>query len=444
MDVVVLSRIQFAITAGFHFLFPPLTIGMAWIIFVMQTLYLRTKDELYAQMSRFWIKLFAISFVIGVASGVVLEFQFGTNWSNYSRFVGDIFGAPLAAEGVLAFFLESAFIGVLIWGKNKVSKKFYWFSSLMVAVGSTLSAFWIIVANSWMQTPAAYTIVNGRAELTNFWAAVFNPSTVPRYLHTITGALITGAFFMMGIAAYYLLKKKHLPFAQRTLAIALIFGLTASVAQGALGHYSAVQVANTQPAKLAAFEGLFETQNGAPLLLFGIPDGEKETVHLEIGVPKLLSFVAFGQADAQVQGLKDFPKEEWPPLAMTFYPFHLMVYLGGFFILVTLLGLILSFQRKIYNNPLFLKILLFSIPLPFIANELGWIAAEMGRQPWIVYGLMKTIDGATFNVPAYQILLSIIIFTAIYGLLFSLWLVLIKKKVNEGPEIIAVEGGVKA
>ena len=370
-------------------------------------------------------------------------FQFGTI-GRYSRFVGDIFGAPLAAEGVLAFFLESAFIGVLIWGKNKVSKKFYWFSSLMVAVGSTLSAFWIIVANSWMQTPAAYTIVNGRAELTNFWAAVFNPSTVPRYLHTITGALITGAFFMMGIAAYYLLKKKHLPFAQRTLAIALIFGLTASVAQGALGHYSAVQVANTQQAKLAAFEGIFETQNGAPLLLFGIPDGEKETVHLEIGVPKLLSFVAFGQADAQVQGLKDFPKEEWPPLAMTFYPFHLMVYLGGFFILVTLLGLILSFQRKIYNNPLFLKILLFSIPLPFIANELGWIAAEMGRQPWIVYGLMKTIDGATFNVPAYQILLSIIIFTAIYGLLFSLWLVLIKKKVNEGPEIIAVEGGVKA
>ncbi|NLT95999.1 MAG: cytochrome ubiquinol oxidase subunit I [Clostridia bacterium] len=444
MDAVILSRIQFALTVGFHFLFPPLTIGMAWIIFVMQTRYLKTKDALYAQMSRFWIKLFAISFVVGVASGVVMEFQFGTNWANYSRFVGDIFGAPLAAEGILAFFLESAFIGVLIWGKDKVSDKFYWFASLMGAVGSTLSAFWIIVANSWMQTPVAYTIVDGRAQLTDFWAAVFNPSTVPRYLHTITGALITGAFFMMGISAYYLLKKRYIPFAQKTLAIALVFGLLASLAQGAMGHYSAVQVANTQPAKLAAFEGLFETQEGAPLLLFGIPDGEEETVHFELGVPKLLSLLAVGQPDAKVQGLKDFPKDEWPPLTMTFYPFHLMVYLGGFFILVTIFGLILFCRQKLFEHELFLKVLLFSMPLPFITNELGWIAAEVGRQPWIVYGLMKTVEGATITVPAYKILLSLIIFTAVYGLLFSLWLVLIKKKVMEGPEIMPLEGGVKA
>jgi len=444
MDVVILSRIQFALTAGFHFLFPPLTIGMAWIIVVMQTMYLKTKDELYAKMSRFWIKLFAISFVIGVGSGVVLEFQFGTNWSNYSRFVGDIFGAPLAAEGVYAFFLESAFIGVLIWGKDRVSEKFYWFSSLMVAVGSTLSAFWIIVANSWMQTPAGYRFVNGRAELTDFWSAVFNPSTVPRYLHTITGALITGAFFMMGIAAYYLLKKKHIAFARKTLIITLIFALVASLAQGALGHYHAVQVAETQPLKLAAFEGLFETQAGAPLLLFGIPDKEKETTHLAVGVPKLLSLVAFGKPDAEVKGLKDFPKDEWPLLSMTFYPFHLMVALGGYFVLITLLGIFLYYRGKLFEHTLFLKLLLFSIPLPFIANELGWIAAEVGRQPWIVYGLMKTIEGATFNVPAYQILLSIITFSIIYVLLFFLWLFLIRKKVNEGPEVIPAEGGIKA
>jgi cytochrome d ubiquinol oxidase subunit I len=433
LDVALLSRIQFAITIGFHFLFPPLTIGMAWIIVIMQTLYLRTNNELYANMSRFWIKLFAISFVIGVASGIVMEFQFGTNWSEYSRFVGDIFGAPLAAEGIFAFFLESAFIGVLIWGKDRVSKVFYWFSTLMVALGSTLSAFWIIVANSWMQTPAGYHINNGRAELTDFWAAIFNPSTMPRYLHTVDAALITGAFFVMGISAFYLLNKNHLDVAKKSLKIALIVALVASLMQGALGHYHAVQVAETQPEKLAAFEGIFETEKEAPMLIFGIPDSENRTVHFAVGIPKLLSWVAYGDFNAEVKGLNDFPKEEWPPLGITFTSFHLMVALGGLFITTTLLGLYLLHRGTIYHKPRYLKLLMYCVPLPFIANELGWIAAEVGRQPWIVYRLMKTIDGASFTVPAIQILLSIIVFLAIYAVLFSVWIFLLKRKIAEGP-----------
>ncbi|MBM7854564.1 cytochrome d ubiquinol oxidase subunit I [Desulfohalotomaculum tongense] len=433
MDAALLSRIQFALTVGFHFIFPPLTIGMAWLIVIMQTLYLKTKNELYRTISQFWIKLFAISFVMGVATGIVMEFQFGTNWSEYSRFVGDIFGAPLAAEGIFAFFLESAFIGVLIWGKDRVSKVFYWFSALMVALGSTLSAFWIIVANSWMQTPAGFHIVNGRAELTDFWSAVFNPSTVPRYLHTVDGTLITGAFFVMGISAHYLLKKKHLDFAKNSLKIALIAALAASLLQCALGHYHAVQVAETQPEKLAAFEGAFETEKGAPLLLFGIPDAEAETTRFAIGIPKLLSWVAFGDFNAEVKGLKDFPRDEWPPLGITFTSFHLMVALGSYFILLTLVGIYLLYSGKIYTHRFYQKLLLYSIPLPFIANELGWTAAEVGRQPWIVYKVMKTIDGASFTVPAVQILFSIIIFTAIYIVLFSAWIYLLRKKINDGP-----------
>lgn len=438
MDAVLLSRIQFAMTVGFHFIFPPLTIGLAWLIVAMQTKYLKTGEELYQRMSRFWIKLFAISFAIGVATGITMEFQFGTNWAQYSRFVGDIFGAPLAAEGIFAFFLESAFIGVLIWGADRVSKRFYWFSSLMVALGSTMSAFWIIVANSWQQTPAGFHIVNGRAELTDFWAAVFNPSTVPRYLHTVDGALITGAFFMMGVSALFLLRKQHLEFAKESLKISLVVALLASLLQGGIGHMHAVQVAETQPAKLAAFEGLFETQKGAPLLLFGIPDAEAGKTHLEIGIPKLLSLVAFMDPEAEVKGLKDFPREEWPPLAMTFYPFHLMVMLGTYFIMLTLWGVWLLKKKALYENKLFLKLALFSIPLPFITNELGWIAAEVGRQPWIVYKLLKTVDGVSITVPAIQILFSIIMFALIYSVLFAVWIFLLRKKINLGPEAAPV------
>ncbi len=434
MDAVLLSRIQFALTIGFHYIFPPLTIGLSWLIFWIMTKYKKTGEELYRKMARFWIKVFALSFAIGVATGIVMEFQFGTNWSEYSRFVGDIFGAPLAAEGIFAFFLESSFLAVLVLGWNRVSVKVHWFSSLMVAFGSTLSAFWIIIANSWQQTPAGFEVVDGRAMLTDFWAAVFNPSTIPRLLHTVDGALITGAFFMLGIGAWYILKGRHLEFAKRSLKIGLIFGFVTSVLELGLGHFHAIQVAFTQPEKLAAIEGLFETETRAPALIFGFPSKEAETVYAPIRLPGLLSLLAFGDIDAEVRGLKSFPKDEWPPLALTFYPFHLMVALGMYFILFTAIGIFLLWKKKLYDNKLFLKIAFWSIPLPFITNELGWITAEVGRQPWIVYHLLKTSDAVSISVPAWQVLFSIIIFVLIYILLFFVWIYLLKRQLHQGPD----------
>ena len=408
---------------------------MGWLIFYFMNRYKKTKEEIYRGIARFWIKVFALTFAVGVATGIVLEFQFGTNWAAYSRFVGDIFGAPLAAEGIFAFFLESTFVGVLIWGWKRFSVKTLWFSSLMVAVGATLSAFWIIVANSWMQTPAGYEVVGGRAELTDFWAAVFNPSTLPRYLHTIDACLITGAFFMMGISAWYLLKKKHVEFAKRSLKASLVAGFIAAALQLPIGHYHAVQVAQTQPEKLAAFEGLFETQKEAPLLIFGIPDAEERTVHAAIKVPGLLSFLVGFDTQTEVKGLNDFPRDEWPPLGLTFYSFHLMFILGLYFIGLTALGLFLLWRKKLFSSKLFATLAFFSIPLPLIANELGWIAAEVGRQPWIVYRLLKTSDSISSTVPAGQVLASLIMFSLIYLLLGALWIFLLRREVKKGPEV---------
>ncbi len=431
MDAVLLSRIQFALTIGFHFIFPPLTIGMAWIIVYMMTRYKKTGSELYKTMARFWIKLFGISFAVGVASGITMEFQFGTNWANYSRFVGDIFGAPLAADALIAFFLESTFLAVLLLGWDKVSVKVHWFASLMVAVGATISAFWIIVANSWQQTPAGYHLVNGRAELTSFAQAVFNPSTMPRFLHTMDGALITGAMFMMGVSAWFILKNRNVDFARESLKISLIVALIASLAQGPLGHYHAIQVAQTQPVKLAAFEGLFKTQKNAPALVFGIIRPDEETVEPAIRIPGLLSLLTTGKTDTEVTGLDKFKKEDRPPLAITFYSFHLMVMLGMYFIGLTSLGLLLWWRKKLFENKLFLWLAMISIPLPFITNELGWITAEVGRQPWIVYNLLRTKDAISVTVPAAQILFSIIMFALIYALLFIAWVMVLRREITK-------------
>lgn len=444
MDAVLPARILFAITVGFHFIFPPLTIGMAWLIVWFLGRYNKTRDEMYAVQARFWTRLFAISFAVGVATGIVMEFQFGTNWADYSRYVGDIFGAPLAAEGIFAFFLESTFLGALLFGFNRLSPRSLWFSSLMVAVGATLSAFWIIVANSWMQTPAGYAVVGGRAELTDFWAAVFNPSTVPRYLHTVIASLITGAFFVMGVSAWFLRKQRHQEFARRSLKASLVVAFVFSVLQLPLGHYHAVQVTHTQPEKLAAFEGLFETERGAPLLLFGIPDAEERTVHAAVRVPGLLSFLTHGDFEAEVQGLNDFPRDEWPPVGLTFYSFHLMFILGLFFIGLTALGMFLLWRKKLFGNKLFLWLAVVSVPLPFVANELGWIAAEVGRQPWIVYRLVKTSDAISRAVPGGQVVFSIVLFSVIYLLLGGLWLFLLRRQIVKGPpapELSGTDGG---
>nr|HPM41488.1 cytochrome ubiquinol oxidase subunit I [bacterium] len=275
MDAALLARIQFAFTIGFHYIFPPLTIGLSWLVVVLMARWRRTGDPSWGEAARFWVGLLAITFAAGVATGITMEFQFGTNWAAYSRFVGDIFGAPLAAEGIFAFFLESVFIAALVYGWDRLSASRLYASSILVAVGSTMSAFWILVANSWMQTPAGYRIAEGRAELVDFWAAVFNPSMLPRLFHTLAGAVTTGAFFMLGVSAWFLIKGRHPDFAKRSMKLALVVAALSSFAQLGLGHWHAVQVAHTQPEKLAAIEGIFETQSGAPALLFGIPDGEE-------------------------------------------------------------------------------------------------------------------------------------------------------------------------
>jgi cytochrome d ubiquinol oxidase subunit I len=439
MDAVALARLQFGLTAVFHFLYPPVSIGLAWVIVGIGWRWLRSDEPVYEQMLRFWIKILALIFAVGVATGIALEFQFGTNWSTYSRFVGDIFGSPLAAEGIFAFFLESAFIGVLILGRNRVSKRFYWFSALMVAVGSTLSAFWIIVANSWQQTPVAYQIVGQgalqRAELTDFWAAVWNPSTLPRYLHTVVASIFTGGMFVAGTSAWYLLKGRHPEFARRSLMAGLVTAAIFGLLTPGVGHFHSVQVAETQPAKMAAFEALWKTEDGADMVLWGFPDAETQTLRLPIALPKFLSLMIYFDADATVTGLDQFPREEWPPIAASFYPYHLMVLLGGWFVLLPWLGLVIG--RRRFNSRPFLWALFLSLPLPWLALELGWMAAEFGRQPWVVYGLLKTADAASVVVPAGQILATIILFTLVYLLLVALLIYLLKREFDHGPPHLA-------
>lgn len=441
MDAVFLSRLQFGLTAFFHFLFPPLSIGLAALIAVIEFLHWRSKKEIYDRLVRFWSRLFIITFAVGVATGITMEFQFGTNWSQYSKFVGDIFGAPLAAEGVFAFFLESTFVGLLIFGRDKISNGMRFFSALMVALGSVLSAFWIIVANSWQQTPAGYQIEGGRAVMTNFLAAVFNPSTVPRYLHTVDGAFMTGAFFMLGVSAYFLLKNKALDIAKPSLKIALVFALCVTLAQIFIGDWHAKEVAAAQPAKLAAFEGVWQTESHAPLLVFGIPDTSSEKTRLAVGVPGMLSFLAKGNASGTVKGLKDFPAADRPPVVATFTFFHLMVAIGIYLGLLILWALYLLRKGKLYQNRLVLKLLFYAIPLPFLANELGWLAAEIGRQPWIVYGVLKTVNAAS-PLPAVQVLISTIAFVLAYSFLFTAVIYLLRREIKkEMGEVSAVAQG---
>lgn len=436
MDPIVLARLKFGLSAGMHFFFPPVTIGLAWLIVYITWRRWKTGEPIWESMSRYWTRVFGLLFAAGVASGITLEFQFGTDWSAYSRYVGDIFGSPLAAEGVFSFFLESFFLGVLILGRERVSKKFYWFSALMVALGSTLSAFWIIVANSWMQTPAGYRIVGDRAELTNFWAALFNPSTLPRYFHTIVASIFTGGFFMASIGAWYLLRKEHQEFARRSLQMGLTLAAIFSLLIPIAGHFHAVQVAKTQPAKLAAMEAIFEDTAGAGLTIWGFPDVENRTLRFPIRIPRLLSFLIDFNPNSVIPGLERFPREEWPPIRRTFYSFHIMILLGIWFLVLSWWGVFLGKRR--FENTAFLKALAFSIPLPWVALQLGWMVAEFGRQPWAVYGLLKTKDAVSVVVPAWQLLLSIIGLVVIYIFILAALIYLLRREFLRGPELIPV------
>jgi cytochrome bd ubiquinol oxidase subunit I len=434
-DPVLLSRIQFALTVGFHFIFPPITIGLAWLLVIAEGLGWRKNDETWVRISKFFAKILALTFAVGTATGIVMEFQFGTNWAEYSKFVGDIFGAPLAAEGVFAFFLESGFLGLYLFGRNRVSKGVHWFSALMVAVGATISAFWILVANSWQQTPAGFVVRNGRAELTSFRQAVFNASTMPRFLHTVDAALIAGAFVMAGVSAYLILKNKETEAAKRAMKLAVTFGLIVSLLEVfPFGHISGQQVAQTQPEKFAAIQGLYATETGAPIVFFAYPTTPPPQLKAKVELPGLLSWLAFGDVHATVRGLNEFPANEIPPLWVTFVSYHNMVLLGMYFILIMLVGFIQIRRGKLWQNRGLLKLFAWSMPLPLIACQFGWSAAEVGRQPWVVYHVMRTSDAVSKSVAREAIIFSLFLFGFIYLLLGSLYLFLFLREMKHGPE----------
>jgi cytochrome d ubiquinol oxidase subunit I len=410
-----------------------MTLGTALIILISETLHLVKKDDIYRKITDFLARLLGLIFVVGAATGIVMEFSFGTNWSEYSRAVGDIFGPILAAEGIIAFFLESVFIGVLIFGRKKVSPGVYWVAALLVFVGGHLSAFWIIVANSWMQTPAGYEIsAAGKVILTDFSAAVFNPSTVNRFLHTVLATWITSAVMVCGIAGYYVRKGLHGETARTMLKIGIIlFAITPLLQLGA-AHSHAIQVINTQPVKAAAMEGLFNTTRGADIYVMGYVDEAKEKTY-GIYIPKGLSFLYNFDFNSEIKGLNDVPKENWPPVNLVFQSYHIMVGLGMIFIVLGLLGAWLLWTGKLYTAKWYLFWLPFLIPLPHLAHETGWITAEVGRQPWIIYGLMKTANAASVVVSAGEIVFSLVMFSLIYLLLFVMFVLLFVKIVKQGP-----------
>jgi cytochrome bd ubiquinol oxidase subunit I len=438
MDVLLLSRIQFALTSSFHYLYPPLSIGLGVMLVIIEGMWLKTGSNLYHQMARFWTKVFALTFAIGVATGIVLEFEFGTNWATYSRYVGDVFGSALAAEGIFAFFLESGFLALLLFGWNRVSRGVHFFATCMVCLGAHFSAIWIVVANSWMQTPAGFHIVGegmrARAEITDFWQMVFNPSSMDRLLHVLCGAWQAGPFLVVSVSAWYLLKKRHTEFARASLRVGLVVGMAASLLQLVSGHGSACGVAKNQPAKLAAFEGLYQITPHAPLTLFGWVDEKSEKVTHDVAIPGLLSYLVYRDTSKPVAGLHEFNRADWPPVQMSFQFYHIMVAVGFGMILVAGLGFLYFWHGSLFEKRWLLWLLTLSVLGPQIANQCGWFAAEVGRQPWIVYGLLRTPEGLSAVVKADAVLTAIILFSLVYLLLFAVFLYLLNDKIQHGPD----------
>ena len=439
MDVIWLSRLQFAVATMFHFLFVPLTLGLSVLIAIMETVYVRTGDQEYKRMAKFWGKIFLINFAVGIVTGLTLEFQFGTNWAGYSKYVGDIFGSLLAIEATVAFFLESTFIAVWVFGWKKLSPRVHAACIWIVAIAASLSAYWILVANSWMQHPVGYAIRNGRAELVDFWAIVTQPFAILTIFHTVFSGYIVAGFFVMGVSAYHLLRKNNTAFFSKCFRIALVFSFIISVAEVVVGDLHGKVMAATQPTKLAAVESIWETQRAVPFHMLLIPDPANERNSVEaLAIPKFLSWMVYDHWDAEIKGLKEWPKEDRPPVSLVFWSFRLMVGFGFLFVLLTLIGMFL--RNKLESRPWYLKIMMYAIPLPYIAAELGWVVTEVGRQPWIVYGVMKTAD-AHSPIEAPQVLVSLIAFIVLYSLLGLAAFVLMIKEARKGPAALAETKG---
>ncbi|HEX8949391.1 MAG TPA: cytochrome ubiquinol oxidase subunit I [Dissulfurispiraceae bacterium] len=435
MDALALSRLQFAVTAAFHFIFVPLTLGLSIMVAYMESRYVSSNNGMYLKMAKFWGKLFLINFALGVVTGLTMEFQFGMNWAEYSKYVGDIFGAPLAIEATVAFFLESTFIGLWIFGWNKVSKKAHALSIWLVAVATNLSALWILLANGWMQHPVGFELKNGRAEMVDFGALLTNTYGWLKFFHTVLSGYAVAAFFVLGISAYHLLRKNRTDIFKESFRIAARFGLIASVMVAFIGSFHAETVANTQPTKFAAMEAQWDTKRGAGYGLFIIPDpeGERNSVEMAV-VPNLLSFLAYHDPNAEVKGLKEFPVEKRPPVEPTFWSFRMMIGLGFLMILLSFAAAVLSRKGNIESNTTFLKILLYAIPLPYLAAQSGWIVSEVGRQPWIVYNILKTSDAVSKSISVSQVAISLAGFTLVYGFLAVVDIYLLAKFAKKGPD----------
>lgn len=439
MDPEALSRLQFALTASFHFIYPPISMGLGLLLVVIGVIYVRTKDPKWRQLSFFWTKVYGLVFAMGVATGIVQEFEFGTNWADYSRFVGNIFGSLLAAEGVFAFFLEGGFLGLMLFGGNRLGPRMWLGATVLVVFGAHFSALWIIMANSWMQTPAGYelsqTPIGTLAFMTSFREVVFTPSFIPRILHTWVASWMVGASLVLSVSAYYVLRGKHMVTAQAAFKVALPVFVIFSLLQVPLfGAEQAVEVANYQPVKLAAMEGLWKTQSCAPMFIVGWVDTATQTT-TGLSIPCLLSFLAFGSFDATVQGLTSFPSDTWSPINLVFQVYHLMINLGVLFIGIGLLATLLAvWKQRIWRTRWMLWILVASIFLTEVATLSGWWTAEFGRQPWIVWDLMRTVDGVSPNLVGSQVFLSLLMFVVLYALLFVLFIYLLNEKIQHGPE----------
>jgi cytochrome d ubiquinol oxidase subunit I len=435
-SALLIHRLHFAFTVTFHYLFPQLTMGLALLIVVLKTKALRSNDELYNRAARFWARIFGISFVMGVVTGIPMEFQFGTNWSHFSRFAGGVIGHTLAMEGMFAFFLESAFLGLFLYGEKRLSPRAHWLSAVAVFVGSWLSGFFIIATDAWMQYPVGYEkAADGSAQLSSFWALIFNPWAWWQYAHNMSGAAVTGSFVMVSIGAFYLLWERHQEYGKVFLRTGIVAALVFSIIQlFPTGDGQGKMMAEHQPVTLAAMEALFDSQPGAPLVILGQPNLTERKIDNPIVVPRMLSFLTYRAWEAEVKGLNAFPPQLWPDnILLLYYSYHIMVGLGTIFIAIAVVAAFLLWRGKLFESRWMLWILMLSLPFPFIANTAGWVTAELGRQPWLVYGLMMTRDGYSKTVSAGNGIFTLLGFMGMYTVLALLFAFLVRREIEQGP-----------
>jgi cytochrome bd ubiquinol oxidase subunit I len=440
MDALVLHRIHFGFTVTFHYLFPQLTMGLALLILALKTIALRTRNELYNEAARFWAKIFAVNFLIGVVTGIPMEFQFGTNWSQFSRLTGGVIGQPLAMEGVFSFFLESAFLGLFLFGEKRLSPRAHWASAFLVWLGSWISGFFIIVTNAWMQHPVAYRVMaNGGYEVTSFWGLLTNPWALLQYAHNMSGAVVTASLVMCSLGAFYLLENRSAEHAKIFLRVGVVAGLISCITQVfPTGDLHGRYMAKHQAAAVAAMEGLFSSQKGAPIVLIGQPNEEHKNIDNPLVANGILSFLIYGTTKAEVEGLDKVPRDQWPePLPLLFYAYHIMAGLGTYFALLMIVTGFLLWRGKLFETRWALWPLLLSFPLPYIANTAGWMTAEIGRQPWIVYGVLRTSQGYSKYVSAGNSLFTLLGFMGLYSVLSILFVVLIYRIIERGPAVAA-------